>query len=62
MVSASIGKIPQADQPCVINAITDTNYEISFVNPQWAVTPGQSVVFYQQDTCLGGGIIEARRT
>ncbi len=52
----------QADQPCVINAITDTNYEISFVNPQWAVTPGQSVVFYQQDTCLGGGIIEARRT
>lgn len=51
----------QVDQPCVINAITDTSYEISFVNPQWAVTPGQSVVFYQQDTCLGGCIIEARR-
>ncbi len=51
----------QPDQPCVIRDITDTYYEISFDTPQWAITPGQSVVFYQNNTCLGGAIIEERR-
>lgn len=31
---------------------------ITFTEPQWAVTPGQSVVFYKDEHCLGGGIIE----
>ncbi len=31
--------------------------EIKFVVPQWAVTPGQSVVVYEKSSCLGGGII-----
>ena len=30
---------------------------LSFERPQWAVTPGQSVVLYRQDVCLGGGVI-----
>ena len=51
----------QTDQPCTIRAIAHEKFEISFATPQWAVTPGQSIVFYQQDTCLGGAIIEGRR-
>ena len=32
--------------------------EVSFDEPQSAVTPGQSAVFYKGDSVLGGGIIE----
>ena len=31
--------------------------EIKFAEPQWAVTPGQSVVVYESRVCLGGGVI-----
>jgi len=48
----------QADQACIIHPLDEKQYKIDFVEPQRAVTPGQSVVFYRGDECLGGGIIE----
>jgi len=32
---------------------------LRFEEPQWAVTPGQSVVLYEGEVCLGGGVIES---
>jgi tRNA-specific 2-thiouridylase len=37
----------------------DDGVEVRFVEPQSAVVPGQSIVFYQGDEVLGGGIIDA---
>ena len=48
----------QADAPCCIETIEDGQARIRFDEPQWAVTPGQSIVFYDGETCLGGGIID----
>jgi tRNA-specific 2-thiouridylase len=49
----------QKDAPCVIAAATKQSCAIEFAEPPWAVTPGQSVVVYESNVCLGGGIIES---
>jgi tRNA-specific 2-thiouridylase len=46
----------QADAACTLEK-ADGSIAVDFADPQWAVTPGQSVVLYDQDVCLGGGII-----
>lgn len=48
------------DVPCKIKKINSKNIFIKFFSKIEAVTPGQSAVFYKNETCLGGGIIEKK--
>jgi tRNA-specific 2-thiouridylase len=47
----------QADAACRVAGLDEAECRIEFDDPQWAVTPGQSVVLYRGEVCLGGGVI-----
>ncbi|NBD95071.1 MAG: tRNA 2-thiouridine(34) synthase MnmA [Gammaproteobacteria bacterium] len=49
----------QPDQACRVEAIDGERLRLTFDKPQRAVTPGQAVVLYDGDECLGGGTITA---
>ena len=51
----------QADAGCAF-ATSASMMQLSFTEPQWAVTPGQSAVLYDGEVCLGGGIIASAET
>ncbi len=49
----------QSDQPCTIHSLEKETgtFSTDFAEPQWAITSGQSIVVYDSQVCLGGGII-----
>ena len=47
----------QQDEPCEVAVDGDGSLRVRFTRPQRAVTPGQSLVLYAGDECLGGAVI-----
>ncbi len=45
-------------QSCTLLSQEGNRCRVDFRRPQWAVTPGQSVVFYRDNECIGGAIID----
>ena len=49
----------QKETPAVVEQIGENRIRLTFREPQRAITPGQSVVMYDGDVVIGGGVIES---
>ncbi|MBF2754282.1 MAG: tRNA 2-thiouridine(34) synthase MnmA [Gammaproteobacteria bacterium AqS3] len=49
-------------QACRVQVLDGGLCRVEFARPQWAPTPGQSIVFYSGEVCLGGAVIASRTT
>ena len=58
-ISAKI-RYRQMDQSCEITTLSSDRCTVKFDKPQFGIAPGQSIVFYKGDDCLGGAIIDNR--
>ena len=47
----------QTDARCRLVSLGASSMRIAFDTPEWAATPGQSAVLYDNEVCLGGGVI-----
>jgi tRNA-specific 2-thiouridylase len=47
----------QQETPAIIAPLPEGLIQVSFQQPQRALTPGQAAVFYQGETVIGGGTI-----
>jgi tRNA-specific 2-thiouridylase len=54
---AAKNRYRMADAACALSPVADGQATLTFREPQWAITPGQSAVLYDGDVCLGGGVI-----
>lgn len=47
------------ESECVVFPLSDSQVRVKFKEPQLAITPGQTIVFYQRDSVIGAGTIDS---